>query len=138
MPRLDPTIPHSPVVVKQLEKRAADVQLRGLEFAVFDVFESIEYVLFSRNSKLRGIAETHTNEHRVKILLQLGDSRIDAHFLAGFKLGAETLYHGGFGKRNFHRFAEHNNAVSRETAGQLTLFVQRHGNAQLGEFTGAR
>ena len=28
MPRLDPTLPHSPVVVKQLEKRAADVQLR--------------------------------------------------------------------------------------------------------------
>jgi uncharacterized membrane protein len=28
MPRLDPTISHSPVVVKQLEKRAADVQLR--------------------------------------------------------------------------------------------------------------
>ena len=28
MPTLDPTIPHSPVVVKQLEKRASDLQLR--------------------------------------------------------------------------------------------------------------
>ena len=28
MPKLDPTIPHSPVVVKQLEKRASDIQLR--------------------------------------------------------------------------------------------------------------
>jgi uncharacterized membrane protein len=28
LPTLDPTIPHSPVVVKQLEKRASDVQLR--------------------------------------------------------------------------------------------------------------
>ena len=28
MPRLDPTIPHSPVVIKHLEKRASDVQLR--------------------------------------------------------------------------------------------------------------
>jgi uncharacterized membrane protein len=28
MPRLDPTVHHSPVVVKQLEKRASDVQLR--------------------------------------------------------------------------------------------------------------
>ncbi len=28
MPKLDPTIAHSPVVVKQLEKRASDIQLR--------------------------------------------------------------------------------------------------------------
>ena len=28
MPRFDPTIPHSPVVLKQVEKRASDLQLR--------------------------------------------------------------------------------------------------------------
>ena len=28
MPKLDPNIPHSPVVLKQVEKRAADIQLR--------------------------------------------------------------------------------------------------------------
>jgi uncharacterized membrane protein len=28
MPRLDPNVPHSPVVLKQVEKRAADIQLR--------------------------------------------------------------------------------------------------------------
>jgi uncharacterized membrane protein len=28
MPRLDPNVPHSPVVLKQVEKRASDIQLR--------------------------------------------------------------------------------------------------------------
>ena len=28
MPKLDPNVPHSPVVLKQVEKRAADIQLR--------------------------------------------------------------------------------------------------------------
>lgn len=28
MPKLDPNVPHSPVVMKQLEKRASDIQLR--------------------------------------------------------------------------------------------------------------
>jgi uncharacterized membrane protein len=28
MPKLDPSLPHSPVVLKQFERRAADVQLR--------------------------------------------------------------------------------------------------------------
>ncbi len=28
MPELDPNLPHSPVVLKQVEKRAADIQLR--------------------------------------------------------------------------------------------------------------
>src|ERR1700719_1831108 len=32
---------------------AADVQLRRLKFAAFDVFKPIQYVLFSRNSQLR-------------------------------------------------------------------------------------
>ena len=35
---------------------AANVQLRSLEFAAFDVFESIEYVFFSRNFQLRRVA----------------------------------------------------------------------------------
>jgi uncharacterized membrane protein len=28
MPKLDPNVPHSPVVLKQVEKRASDIQLR--------------------------------------------------------------------------------------------------------------
>jgi uncharacterized membrane protein len=28
MPKLDPNVPHSPVVLKQMEKRASDIQLR--------------------------------------------------------------------------------------------------------------
>src|ERR1700682_1789374 len=84
---------------------AADAELRGLEFAAFDVFESVKYVLFAGNSQLRRIAETYTNEHRVIIFLQVGDSGIDAHFLAKFKPGTETLDHRDFRKRNFHRLA---------------------------------
>src|ERR1700722_1745196 len=60
---------------------AADVQLRRLKFAAFDVFESIEYVLFSRNSQLRGITKAHADKYGVKILLQVGHSGIDARFL---------------------------------------------------------
>ena len=51
MPKLDTTIPHSPVVVKQLEKRASDVQLRVADtitaFAGSMNFVYIHAVLFA-------------------------------------------------------------------------------------------
>jgi uncharacterized membrane protein len=51
MPKLDPTIPHSPVVVKQLEKRASDLQLRVADaitgFAGSMNFVYIHAVLFA-------------------------------------------------------------------------------------------
>ncbi len=51
MSRLDPTISHSPVVVKQLEKRAADLQLRIADaitsFAGSMNFIYIHVVLFA-------------------------------------------------------------------------------------------
>src|ERR1700682_3254260 len=51
MPRLDPTIPHSPVVIKQVEKRASDLQLRVADaitsFAGSMNFVYIHAVLFA-------------------------------------------------------------------------------------------
>jgi len=51
LPKLDTTIPHSPVVVKQLEKRASDVQLRVADtitaFAGSMNFVYIHAVLFA-------------------------------------------------------------------------------------------
>ncbi len=51
MPELDPTIAHSPVVIRQLEKRASDIQLRVADavtaFAGSMNFVYIHAVLFA-------------------------------------------------------------------------------------------
>lgn len=115
---------------------SADFEVRGAEFALFDVFEAVKDEFFAGNAEARSASQADTEEDGLKAGLQIGEMEIVADGFAGLQFDAETLNHGDLGESDVDGFAEADDAVGGEAAGKIAALKDGDAVAKFGEFTG--
>jgi hypothetical protein len=107
-------------------------------FAGLNVLQAIENQFLAGNSAIGCIAEAHTKKHGIEIFLKIAGRRSHTGLLAGFHARPQASDHLHFGQGNVNRFAQHNNAVSRQPPAKFALLVHRDAVTELKELASAR
>ncbi len=107
-----------------------------VQFALLDVFQSINNVLFARNAQRCRGTQAYAEKDGAKVCLEISQGEILAEFLASFHLHAQFCDHFHFREGHVHGFAKADDAVGGKAAGQVAFFEKRHTVAAFCEFAG--